>query len=98
MGRTPSRPTPENYFPIEARELADRYARAAQTALENGAELPAFPEDKFTPHLDNTWGDTARAIFNNWLGSVYQVTNLDRHIPFDAGINPNDPLGILKQL
>ncbi|MCY3832227.1 MAG: homoserine O-succinyltransferase [Chloroflexi bacterium] len=97
-GKNAQPPYPENYFPIEARELAERYIRAAQAALETGAELPEFPEEQFTPHLDNTWGDTAKAIFNNWLGSVYQVTNLDRHIPFDEGVDPNDPLGIVNQM
>ena len=86
---------PENYFPLEAREMAERYVRDAQLALENGADLPGFPEDRFLPWLDNTWGDTARAIFNNWLGSVYQVTNVIRHLPFDDAIDPDDPLGIL---
>ena len=75
--------------------MAERYVRDAQLALENGADLPGFPEDRFLPWLDNTWGDTARAIFNNWLGSVYQVTNVIRHLPFDDAIDPDDPLGIL---
>ncbi len=88
-------PFPENYFPLEAREIAERYIRRAQLALENGADLPAFPEEDFLPWLDNTWGDTAKAIFNNWLGSVYQVTSLDRHRPFDDGVDPDNPLGIL---
>ena len=93
-GKNPQPPYPDNYFPVEARELADRYIRQAQLQLENGGELPEFPEDDFMPWLDNTWGDTARAIFNNWLGSVYQVTNVIRHIPFDEGIDPDDPLGV----
>jgi homoserine O-succinyltransferase len=46
------------------------------------------------PYLDNTWGDTARAIFNNWLGLVYRVTDLDRRKLFKDGIDPNDPLGL----
>ena len=96
-GQNAQPPFPENYFPIEARELADRFVQQAQSALERGEELPLFPEDQFTPYLDNTWGDTARAIFNNWLGSVYQVTSLDRHIAFDEGVDPGDPLDILKR-
>ncbi len=94
-GRQAQPPYPENYFPIEARELAERYARAAQLALERGDDPPDFPEARFLPHLDNTWGDTAKAIFNNWLGAVYQLTNLDRHIPFDEGVDPRNPLAIL---
>ena len=94
-GRGEQPPYPEKYFPVEAREIADRYARQAHLALENGDTLPLFPEDEILPHLDNTWGDTARAIFNNWLGSVYQVTHVERKIPFDDGVDPDDPLGVL---
>jgi len=31
---------------------------------------------------------------NNWLGLVYQVTNLDRKQQFMQGIDPDDPLGM----
>ena len=95
QGRNAQPPYPENYFPIDARDIAERYIRQAQAALESGRELPEFPEDEFLPWLDNTWGDTAKAIFNNWLGSVYQVTNVIRHIPFDDAVDPGNPLGIL---
>ena len=94
-GKDSQPPYPENYFPLEARDIAERYMRRARLALDKGADPPPFPEADFLPHLDNTWGDTAKAIFNNWLGSVYQVTNLDRHLPFDDGIDPDNPLGIL---
>ncbi len=95
QGRNAQPPYPENYFPIDARDIAERYIRQAQAALESGRELPEFPEDEFLPWLDNTWGDTAKAIFNNWLGSVYQVTNVIRHIPFDDAVDPDNPLGVL---
>ena len=94
-GRNAQPPYPENYFPIDARDIAERFVRQAQAALENGRELPEFPEDEVLPWLDNTWGDTAKAIFNNWLGAVYQVTNVIRDIPFDDAIDPANPLGIL---
>ena len=55
---------------------------------------PDFPEEAIDPFLENTWGDTGRALFNNWLGLVYQLTGLDRHEPFMPGIDPRDPLGI----
>lgn len=94
-GQNSQPPYPENYFPIDARDIAERFVRQAQAALEEGRELPEFPEDEFLPWLDNTWGDTAKAIFNNWLGSVYQVTSVIRHIPFDEAVDPDNPLGIL---
>ncbi len=94
-GKNGQPPYPENYFPLEAREIAERYLRRAQAALEQGADLPVFPEAAFLPYLDNTWGDTAKAIFNNWLGAVYQVTSVLRHVPFDDSVDPENPLGIL---
>ncbi|HSH04333.1 MAG TPA: homoserine O-succinyltransferase, partial [Anaerolineae bacterium] len=53
-----------------------------------------FPEDDILPHLDNTWGDTGKAIFNNWLGLVYQLTHYNRHKPFLDNIDPLNPLGL----
>jgi homoserine O-succinyltransferase len=47
--------------------------------------------------VDNTWGDTAKAVFNNWLGMVYQLTNLDRHKQFMDTVDPLDPLGLNAQ-
>jgi len=47
--------------------------------------------------LDNTWGDTAKAIINNWLGLVYGVTNLDRKEQFMPGIDPDDPLSLKEK-
>ncbi len=94
-GQNAQPPYPDNYFPIDARDIAERYIRQAQSALENGRDLPEFPEAEFLPWLDNTWGDTAKAIFNNWLGSVYQVTNVIRHIPFADPVDPDNPLGLL---
>jgi homoserine O-succinyltransferase len=44
--------------------------------------------------IDNTWRDTARAVFDNWLGKVYQLTNQDRRLPFMDGIDPKNPLGL----
>ena len=55
-----------------------------------------FPEEKIEMHLDNTWRDTGKAIFNNWLGLVYKLTHIDRKIPFIDGVNPEDPLGLKK--
>ena len=47
--------------------------------------------------LDNTWGDTAKAIFNNWLGLVYQLTNMDRRQQFMPAVDPDDPLTLLSR-
>jgi len=53
-----------------------------------------FPESQVLEHIDNTWKDTAKAVFNNWLGKIYQLTNQDRRLPFMEGVDPNNPLSL----
>jgi homoserine O-succinyltransferase len=80
-------PFPENYFPTEAAALA-------RAGVESG-DIDAV-EKRIEALLDNTWGDTARAIINNWLGLVYQFTHLDRKQQFMPGTDPEDPLGLAR--
>jgi homoserine O-succinyltransferase len=83
---------PENYFSEAAREIASKFVSEAEAAKANGDDLPEFPESELQSMVDNTWGDTGKAIVNNWLGLVYQLTNLDRQQQFMQGMDPNDPL------
>lgn len=87
---------PENYLPREAEDVAKRFFANAQKAALNGDELPDFPDAELSALVDNTWGDTGKAIVNNWLGLVYQLTNLDRGLQFMPGVDPGDPLGLRK--
>jgi homoserine O-succinyltransferase len=87
-------PFPAHYFSRRARLIAADYIDSAKNSLQRGEPLPDFDEQLFEPLLDNTWGDTAKAIVNNWLGLVYQTTNLDRKKQFMDDIDPKDPLGI----
>ena len=89
-----SPPNPENYFSAKAADLAASHLRQAALAKAHGKPLPDFPEAAFEPHLDNTWGDTGKAIFNNWLGLVYRLTHPDRRLPFMPDVDPHDPLGL----
>ena len=89
-----SPPDPENYFSAKAADLAASHLRQAALAKTHGKPLPDFPEAAFEPHLDNTWGDTGKAIFNNWLGLVYRLTHPDRRLPFMPDVDPRDPLGL----
>jgi homoserine O-succinyltransferase len=91
--RTPP-PFPEHYFSPQAEELAAGWVNAATRARDAGDPLPEMPDREIEALLDNTWGDTAKAIVNNWLGLVYQFTNLDRKKQFMPGVDPEDPLGI----
>jgi homoserine O-succinyltransferase len=83
---------PEHYFSTEAMQLASTYLAAAGEAVRAGRSLPPFPADALEALVDNTWGDTGKTIVNNWLGLVYQVTNLDRKLQFMPGVDPRDPL------
>jgi homoserine O-succinyltransferase/O-acetyltransferase len=88
---------PEHYISNEAAVVIERYLARAHAAHATGDPLPEFPEAELNPLLDNTWADTAKAIFDNWLGLVYQLTNLDRRLPFMDGIDPRNPLSGLKR-
>jgi len=87
--RTDRPDVPVNYLsPAGMRALEDAWAEPGSVA--------ARLEELLTPHLENTWGDTAKAVFNNWLGFVYQITNLDRRQQFMPGVDPDDPLGLRR--
>ena len=88
---------PENFFSAEAIEIADRFIAQYEQARANGDTLPEFPEQPLESHVDNTWGDTGKAIVNNWLGLVYQLTNLDRNKQFMSGVDRDDPLQLISQ-
>ncbi len=81
---------PDNYFTPAGEQLAS--ALLDELDQRGRDDAPEFPEIELAPHCDNTWGDTGKAIVNNWLGLVYQLTNLDRKKQFMAGVDPADPL------
>ena len=90
-------PEPENYFSPSAQPLLAAHREAVLTAKSTNTPGPEFPEDQFTEQVDNTWSDTGAAMFNNWLGLVYQLTHRDRTQLYMPGVDPNDPLGLLAQ-
>ena len=83
---------PENYFSLRNKAILEEYRDRLDTALSSDAPAPEFPESLLTPGLDNTWHDSGEAVINNWIGKVYQLTHLDRKIPFREGIDPGNPL------
>jgi len=68
-----------------------------EDSRENDKDFPAFPENILLPLIDNTWHDTAEAVVENWVGKVYQVTSMERKVPFMPDINVSDPLNWLKK-
>jgi homoserine O-succinyltransferase len=91
-------PYPENYFSAAAKDIVVRYLAYAGEAAARKAAIPPFPEQALEALVDNTWGDTGKSIVNNWLGLVYQTTNLDRHLQFMSDVDPQDPLQIAARL
>ncbi len=87
-------PYPEHYFDTESLIILDEYREHVKAAKSHGLPLQEMPENLIIERLDNTWRDSAKAVFNNWLGKVYQLTNEDRRLPFMSGIDPNNPLGL----
>ena len=79
-------PFPENYFNASVQQILIRYERQVRLARQSRQRLEEFPE--------NTWGDTAKAVFNNWLGKIYQLTHQERGLPFMDGVDPNNPLDL----
>jgi homoserine O-succinyltransferase/O-acetyltransferase len=92
--RTDYPPFVENYFSEQAEAILDEYRERILSAQRTASALPEFPETLIRARLDNTWHDTAEAVINNWIGKVYQLTDIDRKRPFQPGIDPNDPLGL----
>ena len=90
-------PFPENYFPDRAVELARQLVGEAIAAKSDDRSSLESLERQLAPLLDNTWGDTAKALINNWLGLVYKLTNLDRNQQFMDGVDPDDPIGLRAQ-
>lgn len=90
-GRRPDYPSfPHGYFRPEIAEKVLQFQRGA----EAGNNVGLFPEEEFINTLDNTWADSARAIMANWVGLVYQVTNVNPTQQFMDGVDPADPLGL----
>ncbi|MFQ6024828.1 MAG: homoserine O-succinyltransferase [Acidiferrobacterales bacterium] len=90
-------PYPEHYFAPEAIAILEPYKEKVVAAKANRQMPPEFPESRVKPYADNTWSDTGKAMFNNWLGLVYQLTDVDRKGLFMQGVDPNDPLNLKKR-
>ena len=93
-------PIPQHYFSKKAIQQVEQYFEAVkkssgQTA-QNSGELEDNLAEKLEGMLDNTWGDTAKAVVNNWLGLVYQVTNLERTKQFMDDVDRDDPLALTR--
>jgi len=87
-------PFPSHYFGTCEQAILNEYRGRLEVAKASGAALPEFPEKQVAGRLDNTWHDTAEAVVANWIGLMYQITHRERGLPFMAGVDLNDPLGL----
>ena len=87
-------PMPENYFSLQSHAILEEFSEKIIHARDNNQNPPDFPEGLIAPLLDNTWHDSAEAVINNWIGKVYQLTDIERRKPFNESIDPSDPLGL----
>lgn len=92
-----SPPIPDRYLPPDAAARVTEHLETALAAKEAGDPLPAFPEAEVLGRVDDTWADTGRALFSNWLGLAYRLTDVQRGVPFMPGIDPDDPLSGLSR-
>ena len=95
LGARPDYPCfPDNFFSPLVKAILDEYQLLLRTAISKGVAPPSFPDDLVVKLLNNTWHDTAEGILANWIGTVYQLTHLERKRPYMDGIDPRDPLGL----
>lgn len=87
-------PFPSDYLSPKAKAILQEYRLLQARAQQHGEAMPIFPEKLLLPLLPNTWRDTAKVFYSNWIGKVYQLTNNDRRKPFMEGVDPDDPLGL----
>jgi homoserine O-succinyltransferase/O-acetyltransferase len=89
-------PFPENYFNNFQKYILNEYRFRLLEALNNGLDIPEFPEKLLVSGLENTWHDTADEVVSNWMGIIYQLTHKDRKKLFMDGVDPENPLGLKK--
>jgi homoserine O-succinyltransferase len=89
-------PYPQHYFANPAISVLEAHKEEVLKARARWRTPPPFPEGQVTPYVDNTWTDTGKAMFNNWLGLIYQLTHWDRKQVFMPGVDPDDPLGLKR--
>ena len=87
-------PYPDNYFSPHAAEIVDSYIDVATRARARGDSAPAFPEGEIEPHLHNTWGDTGKALFANWIGLVCRLAHSERCMTFMQGVDRRVAFGM----
>ncbi|GIT53563.1 MAG: hypothetical protein Ct9H300mP16_07230 [Pseudomonadota bacterium] len=85
-------PYPDGYFLDDAKNVLRQYQNRVMNCSDRAALAEEFPESDVIVH--NTWGDTGKVVFNNWLGTIYQITHRDRPKAVHARCGSGQPLGL----
>ena len=83
-------PFPERIFDKDQQKIL----KELKKKIKAGKKGLTFPKAINEASLENTWRDSGRSVITNWIGQVYQITSMDRHLPFMPSVDPNDPLGL----
>ncbi len=76
---------PSHYFNADAQAVIDQFRHAVAI----GEAASEYPERRLNADLDNTWIDTGKSIFNNWLGRVFEATGTRPCLPSTVPDSPN---------
>jgi homoserine O-succinyltransferase len=81
-------PFPESYMGEDMQKLM----KTIRHSIKRGQTDWPLTDADVRLMIDNSWRDSARSIVANWIGLVYQLTNVERAKPFMDGVDPDDPL------
>ena len=87
-------PFPENYLRDEVAEIMCDFEQRLKSAKfsKRTSVFYEFPERTIASRLENSWADTGRAIFSNWLRMVEILSPEDRQQKLKTGRIEEDPL------
>ena len=89
-------PFPENYLRGAAAEAMTDFEQCLKAASVSAriALFREFPEAVATSALENSWADTGKAMFANWLRLVEQISPENPLEKLKPGLDADDPLGL----
>ena len=66
-------PFPSHYLPTEAIDVLDAFRKDLIDAKRKNISLPDFPEEAVAPLVANTWSESGRTIYRNWLNTILKA-------------------------
>lgn len=82
---------PDNYLSKQAKAILLEFK---DKLLNMEFTIDDFPEKLLSPMLSNTWSANTKIIISNWIGLIYQTTNVDVKKQFMDGLSAENPLNL----